>query len=81
MTTERRKGNRIDELKSDEGVLCSEEGGIVDEFAKYFKNLFTITQPQECDEIFEGIPRTITESVNRNLTRSIEDHEIKKALF
>lgn len=45
MTTERRKRNRIDELKSDEGVLCSEDWGIVDEIAKYFKNLFTIAQP------------------------------------
>lgn len=45
MTTKRRKRNRIDELKLDKGVLCSEEGGIVDEIAKYFKNLFTIAQP------------------------------------
>lgn len=65
ITTERRKRNIIDELRTGEGVSCTEEGEIEKFIAKYFENLFTTGQPQDCEEIFERIPRTITEPMNR----------------
>lgn len=49
--------------------------------ARYFENLFTAGNPQDCDDIFEGLPRTINETMNRKLTRPVEDYEIKQALF
>lgn len=81
ITSERRKRNIIDEIKTDEGISYTEEGEIWEVRAKYFANLFTKAQPQECDQIFEGILRIITKSMNRKLIRSVKDHEIKKALF
>lgn len=80
ISTERTKRNRIDEIKPDEGVICTEEGEIGGVIVKYFDNLFTIAQPQECDETFEGIPRTIIGSMNKNLIRSIKDLTILSLL-
>lgn len=80
-TSESRKRNRIDEIQNDEGISCTEEGEIGEVIAHYFANLFTTAQLQDCDEIFERISRTITESMDRKLIRTVEDHEIKKALF
>lgn len=51
------------------------------EIAKHFEKLFTSDQPGDCAEVLDGIPRTISELMNRNLTRAVEDHEVKKALF
>lgn len=66
---------------TEDGKKCREDGEIAKEIAKHFESLFTTENPQECDEILEGIPRTITEAMNRKLTKAAKDQEIKKALF
>lgn len=51
------------------------------EIAAYFENLFTTSHPRDCEEILEGIPKTISETMNANLTKVVENQEIRKALF
>lgn len=81
VTAERRKRNKIEMLKSNDGIECRSEKEITGEIVKYFESLSTTNNPKHCDEILEEIPRTISKSMNRNLTRSVEDQEIKVALF
>lgn len=71
-TAERRKRNRIDHLITAEGVECRSENEIAGEIARYFEILFKTEQPKDCEEFLEGIPRTITETMNRNITRPVE---------
>lgn len=33
------------------------------EIVKYFDNLFIISQPKDCEEILEGIPKTVTDAI------------------
>lgn len=63
-------------LRKEDGTEFRGEAEIAKEVASYFANLFTSSQPQDCEQIFEGIPRTITKAMNRNLTRPVEDQEI-----
>lgn len=74
--------NRMDGIKAE--MVLNSEGkikNIVGEIARYFESLFTFANPGECYEVLEGVPKTITEAMNRNLTRTIENQEIKHALF
>lgn len=80
-TAIRRKRNRIINLKNRYGQWCETEDQIKQEVEQYFRNLFTTSNPSGYDEILSGIPRSITESMNKNLTRSVDEAEIKKALF
>lgn len=68
-----RKRNKIEMLQASECNECRSEREIGEEIAKYFEGLFTTNNPQNCDEILEGILRTISELMNRNLTRSVKD--------
>lgn len=68
-------------LQFNEGNEYRSEREIGEEIAKYFESLFITSNPQKCDEILQGIPRIISESMKRNLTRNVEDQEIKETLF
>lgn len=60
---------------------CREESKIAQKIANYFENLFTSTSPQDCNEILDNVLRIVSESINKNLTKPVEDLEIKHALF
>lgn len=81
VTVKKSKRSRIDSLKVEDGNEYSGEKEIAGEVAKYFESLFLIDHPNECNELLEGIPRTVTKLINRNLTRSVESQKIKKTLF
>lgn len=81
MTAERRKRNRMGVIKAGDETECYIEKEIAEEIAKYFEGLFTIDHPRDCEDILEGILRTIIEATNRNLTKMVEKQEIKKAHF
>lgn len=80
-TAERRKMNMIKVIKAENRKECKSEEENAREIAKYFENLFTTINPEDCEEILEDIPRTITEAMNVNLTRAMEDQEIKKTFL
>lgn len=42
-------------LQNDDGTECRGEDEIAKETADHFENLFTSTQSQEYEEIFEGL--------------------------
>lgn len=71
----------IELFMNEEGIECRGEKEVAGKITKYFEKLFTSKHPRDCDEILEGIPRTITESMNGNLTRTVENQQIKNALF
>lgn len=78
---EKRKRNRIDHLTTAEENDCHTEKDINEEIARYFRSLFRTEHPKDCEDLLEEIPRTMTESMNRSITRPVENQEIKKALF
>lgn len=68
-------------IKAGDGTECCTKKEMAAEIARYFEGLFTTGHPRDCDDILEGIPRTITEAMNRNITKMVDNQEIKKTLF
>lgn len=77
----RRGRNRITKIEKMTGSWCNTEQEMGEEIAKYFQHLFTSSQPSEFEEIFGGIPRTITVDMNKSLTRQVSEAEIRRAIF
>lgn len=68
-------------MTDENGKEYKEEREIAKEVAGYFDNLFTSATPHDCEEVLEGILKTISEAMNRKLIRAVEDQEIKRAFF
>lgn len=81
VTAERRRRNKILSMIGENEREVKGQAEITGEITKYFETLFTTSQPRDCEEIFEGMPRTISETMNVNLTRVVDGQEIRKAIF
>nr|XP_027125657.1 uncharacterized protein LOC113742133 [Coffea arabica] len=76
----RRKRNRITRLEKEQGG-CTTEEEFGEEITQFYNQLFTSSKPSDFDEILNGIPRTITEQMNLQLTRPVTEKEIRIAVF
>lgn len=77
----RRKRNRITRLEKEQGGWCTTEEEFGEEITQFYNQLFTSSKPSDFDEILNGIPRTITEQMNLQLTRPVTEKEIRIAVF
>ena len=77
----RRKRNKIGNLQREDGSWTTNDQEIAHEIAAYYKQLFKSSRIDCLDDMLDGIPRTIIDQINRNLTRLVEESEIKVAFF
>ena len=77
----RRKRNKIGNLQREDGSITKDEKKIAEEIARYYKQLFKATRIEGIEEVLEGIQVTVTDQINANLTRPVEENEIKVAVF
>ena len=80
-TKGRRKRNKILNLQRGDGTWTLNEQEIGVEVEEYYLGLFTSSGAQCLEEILHGIPHSITDQMNNNLTKPVEEKEVKKALF
>lgn len=73
------KGNPIEALFQD-GTWTKNEQELGAEVEEYYKNLCG-PGVQCLEEILDGIPHSITDQINNNLTKPAEEKGVKKALF
>ncbi|XP_071902615.1 uncharacterized protein [Coffea arabica] len=76
----RRKKNRISKIQKAQGGWCENDAEIGEEVAEYYRKLFTSSQPDDFEEILNGIPKTITTEMNLQLTKPVTEKEVKAAL-
>lgn len=76
----RRKRNKISALKRQDGTWCTSEQVIGMEICKFYQEL-TSSAPSEFDEVLEGIPSFITEDMNAQLIKQVEEYEVKTTIF
>lgn len=81
VTAQRRRQNRIEKLEDLEGHAVEGEKEIGDEVINYFQNLFTTSDPQIGEEVLMGMRRSITDAMNVELTKPVEEKEVTKAIF
>ena len=77
----RRKKNKIGNLQREDRSWTIDDKEIAEEIARYYKQLFKSTRTNCIEEVLDGIQKTITDQINVNLTRPVEENEIKVAVF
>ena len=69
----RRRMNRIGVLQNRFGEWCKDEEETCQEILDYFQRIYTTEEPKDFSEILDGIPQTITDEMNRELTRKVTE--------
>ncbi|XP_027150198.1 uncharacterized protein LOC113750422 [Coffea eugenioides] len=77
----RRTRNMIRKLQRDDGSWTTNEEEVIAEISDFFRGLFTSGGRSDMTEMLEGIPHSITQDMNTNLTKQVDEDEIKVALF
>lgn len=81
MVANRRRRNRISSLKKKDGNWCNNDDEVKEEILSYFQNIFQTNHPEDSPSIMNGIPHSITEEMNKKLTKPVTEKEIQEALF
>ena len=76
----RYKRNRIEELKNEAGVVCTNEEEIADILIAYYQQLFSTASPTRVEEVLRVVPSIITEEQNTMLAVEFVKAEINEAL-
>ena len=76
----RYKRNRIEELKNEAGVVCTNEEEISDILIDYYQQLFTTASPTHVEEVLRVVPSIIIEEQNAMLAAKFVKAEIDEAL-
>ncbi|XP_048630790.1 uncharacterized protein LOC125604440 [Brassica napus] len=80
-TKQRRSYNRILHLHDEAGKHYSTVKDIHSHILTYFRNLYTRKRIIIDPHLMNGIPLTVTEDINKSLTRPVTEKEIKDAVF
>ena len=57
------------------------EEDVEKEATSYYDHLFKTSELRDLEEILDGIPITITNQMNKELTKKVKEDEIKGAFF
>lgn len=76
----RRRINRIQRLKNENGDWIDWQNGLQHLISKYYQDLFCATDT-DSGEVIDSVPQTINQGHNSNLLKEITSDEVKIALF
>ena len=76
----RYKRNRIEELKNEAGIVCTNEGEISNSLIDFYQHLFTSDPPSHMEEVLRAVPIMITEEQNAMLAAEFVKAEVDEAL-
>ena len=72
--------NRIEELKNEVGVVCTNEEEISNILIDYYQQLFTTASPTRVEEVLRVVPFIIMEEQNAMLAAEFVKAKIDEAL-
>lgn len=78
-TKQRRSNNRIIHISDEEGNSYTEVKEIHNQIQSYFQDLFKSEEEDFNRQLLHGIPATITDEINTQLTKEVNEQEIKDA--
>ena len=76
----RYKRNRIEELKNEAGMVCTDEEEISKILIYYYQNLFTLASPSNLEEVLMAVPTVIIDEQNAMLAAEFVKVEVEEAL-
>ncbi|OMP12130.1 reverse transcriptase [Corchorus capsularis] len=80
-TLARMQHNKILSIKNEDGEWVENEDEILGTFQKFYEKLFTSGGSNNWRNILDNIPALVSEDMNIDLLRDVEDEEIKAAVF
>ncbi|GER38816.1 RNA-directed DNA polymerase (reversetranscriptase)-related family protein [Striga asiatica] len=78
---QRRWGNSLENLVNSNGVKCRDRTEQLQMIMEYFQSIFQSANPDFIEEALSGIPNSITTEMNLELTRPVDEQEVKAALW
>ena len=78
--SQRHKRNRIEELKNEAGMACTDEEEISKILIGYYQNLFTLASASSVEEVLMAVPTIITDEQNAMLAIEFVKAEVEEAL-
>ena len=81
IASKRRKNNGIVGIEYGQGIWHNDPHMIEEVLLSYFQEIFTTFNPCKMDEIFQGMPKKVSEEHRRHLDKEFSEQEIKEALF
>ncbi|KAL6185364.1 hypothetical protein ACLB2K_041498 [Fragaria x ananassa] len=76
----RKKKNTLKGLFNEDGVWCNDECEMEEIILRYYKKLFTSSNPQLREQDLSFVTEVISEDANRRLNGTISEEEVFKAL-
>lgn len=80
-TKSRRARNRISVIEDENGSLVVEDEKIAEVMSRYFRTIFTSSNPQVAAIVNKALRQRISSSINEKLTAIPSDAEIREAMF
>ena len=78
--TQRRRRNRILQLKDSTGSWVTHQTQVPHVFINFYKDLFTSANPSQIEQVVEKIPRVVTSEMNHHLTKNFMPMEVLEAV-
>ncbi|XVE72718.1 hypothetical protein DITRI_Ditri11bG0061600 [Diplodiscus trichospermus] len=80
-TIQRRQRNKILRIKADDREFIDSEEHIMNEFVKFYEELFKTSGKNDCGDILDCVPLLVKEEDNKVLPAEVADKEIKDVVF
>ncbi|GER31074.1 RNA-directed DNA polymerase-like protein [Striga asiatica] len=80
-TAQRRKRNIISKLKTSSGQISDNQHSMAAHITGFYSNLFTSDGSRGGAELLQQIPCSISDAMNNDLIKPVEEEEVKAALF
>ncbi|GER24988.1 RNA-directed DNA polymerase-like protein [Striga asiatica] len=78
---QRRSMNSLENLLKRTAGRCTNQAEVVEEVSNFFEQLFSYEYVDGDSEILQGLPCVITAGMNQDLTKAVDEMEIKNALW
>lgn len=81
MSKERARGNRINSLYHDDGVLITKQSSLEEVVRSFYSELFSTQDQLNPDAILAHVPVKVTDLMNEELAKPFSAEEVHRALF
>ena len=81
IASRRRRNNFIAGVEDERGIWCDEPQKIENAFLRYFREIFTSTEPTNMAGVYDGITQRLSAKSKIQLDKEFTKKEIHEALF
>ena len=81
MTRQRRQTNKVVRIKDGNDEWIEEEEQIIKNFGDFYNELFQTEGMRDWQHVLDYVPKLVTNKMNQELMKKVEEEEIKRVVF